>query len=326
MFFYDTYIHLGDRGGFSEGRNRKEKRNLQFAYPKNYQFFIVCLNLSISKLSRDDAIGDHKHLFYFITENDGYIRLHTIKTFVSRKPSIGCGNRNQELVEINRFSKKTNAWEKKSFEMLKKYDNLNGCPLNIFFPRTYLEVEKKYLGSFDELKAFKYLMHYKIFEGLERHLNYSFKPKFRRAELTTFSADLSSYMNYHVPKGSLTRPYWFRSLHFAIPVGEEYSDFEKLLLPFEFPVWIWIVFTFVTAYVTIFLLQFVKSSIRNAVIGNISTPTLNIAMIFSGTSQVKMPVKSFARFLVMNFIIFSMIFRTAWQGTSYMLIINQYYN
>lgn len=47
---------------------------------------------------------------------------------------------------------------------------------------------------------------------------------------------------------------------------------------------------------------------------NVNTPSLNVARIFFGISQVRMPGRNFARFLTMMFILYSMIIRTAWQA------------
>lgn len=315
IIFFDSPL-----GFKSRVSNRKMKTFYPIVFSKFYQFFIICFNETLKRCSRHISSGDHFHLLYFINEDESYIKISTFLPFTSRGEtrffSAIPWKDNLLSLEINRFSKATNCWENDVFSVTSKDYNLYGRPLRIYFPKPYAHVEKKYRGSFDYFKGLQYLMQYKMLKGLERHLNYSLKitDKNGRPEFE-IRGDLASYTNCLTIAGSMTRPYWFRSLHLAVPVGEEYSDFEKLLLPFELPVWIWIVSTFVTAYATIFLLRFAKSSIRNVIIGKtISTPSLNIAMIFSGTSQVKMPIKSFARFLVMSFIIFSMIFRTAWQG------------
>jgi hypothetical protein len=103
--------------------------------------------------------------------------------------------------------------------------------------------------------------------------------------------------------------------YYTVPPGEEYNNYEKLIFPFDDDTWKLITFTFVAAFVTIFILNFTSVKLRNFVFGpNVPSPSLNVAAHFFKIGQTIMPGKSFARFLVMSYILYCLIIRTAWQS------------
>jgi hypothetical protein len=109
-------------------------------------------------------------------------------------------------------------------------------------------------------------------------------------------------------KNHLSTPYFSAFEFMAVPPGEEYSSYEKLAFPFDYHTWFLIFFTFVSAYLVIFIINFASVRIRNLVYGEqIESPSLNVAAHFFGVGQLVLPRRSFARFLVMSFIIYSLI-------------------
>lgn len=104
-------------------------------------------------------------------------------------------------------------------------------------------------------------------------------------------------------------------MRIAVPPGENYSEYEKLRMPFDNYVWALIILTFAFSFATISILYCVSRPARDFVFGcNITTPSLNVAHIFFGIGQHSLPQRNFARFLAMSFILYSLIIRTAWQG------------
>lgn len=119
----------------------------------------------------------------------------------------------------------------------------------------------------------------------------------------------------------VTRPFLFRNLQIAVPIGAELDPYEKFLLPFDFDTWMWILVTFLSATAAIACLKFAKPNIQEFFIGKaVNSPLLNVVMIFFGISQIKSPGRNFARFLLMSFIMFCMIIRTAYQGKMFEFI------
>jgi len=105
-------------------------------------------------------------------------------------------------------------------------------------------------------------------------------------------------------------------LFFIIPPGELYCDWEVLLLPFDTATWCLIIATFGSAFGFIIVTKlFGSSTVRNFTFGrNISSPALNVLIAFYGLSQGIVPRRNFARFLLMLFILWSLIIRTGYQG------------
>lgn len=113
----------------------------------------------------------------------------------------------------------------------------------------------------------------------------------------------------------LTQPFLFEEYRVLIPVGESFSTYDKLISPFDLQTWLLIIFTFLSAFFVIFAVNLTNSDVRNFVFGkNVTSPTLNIAMLFFGLSQVKVPRRNFSRYLVIVFILYSMIIRTCYQS------------
>jgi hypothetical protein len=91
--------------------------------------------------------------------------------------------------------------------------------------------------------------------------------------------------------------------------------YEKLYLPFDPQTWIWTLIVFFIAFLTIFIVYCMKAEAHNLVFGeNVTTPSLNVLAAFFGISQVVMPRKVFARFLVMSFILYSFMIRNLYQA------------
>lgn len=114
---------------------------------------------------------------------------------------------------------------------------------------------------------------------------------------------------------SVTRPYVFMDEVVAVPPGEEYDGYEKLLLPFDVITWALICVVFVIAFLVVFIINHTNVKIRNLVFGQgVATPSLNIVQAFFGISQIVLPARYFARFLALWFITYCLIIRTAYQG------------
>jgi hypothetical protein len=61
-----------------------------------------------------------------------------------------------------------------------------------------------------------------------------------------------------------------------------------------------------------------SQAVRNRIYGRgVNTPAFNVVGTFFGIGQVRLPVESFPRFILMCFILFCLIIRTAYQGVSY---------
>lgn len=97
-----------------------------------------------------------------------------------------------------------------------------------------------------------------------------------------------------------------------------YTPFEKLFLPFDHDTWMLLLITFGAAFVVIFIINFSARWLNDIVYGyRVSTPSLNILGTFFGISQTQLPTGWFARIILMSFILFCLVMRTAYQGVQF---------
>jgi hypothetical protein len=104
-------------------------------------------------------------------------------------------------------------------------------------------------------------------------------------------------------------------------LGEPYTQFEKMFMMFDFYVWLMIVFTFTGALLIIQIISFCSDKIKDLVFDEgVRAPTMNFVAVIFGLGQTTLPLKSFARFLLMMFIILCLILRTCHQSLLYTLM------
>lgn len=106
-----------------------------------------------------------------------------------------------------------------------------------------------------------------------------------------------------------------------VPPGKPFSPFEKLFRPFKITVWIVLLITFITAALVVTIVKFQSNSTRNFVFGTDNkSPYLNILNVFVGGSLHLLPKRNFARFLLMTFLLFSIVKRTLYQGALFQFL------
>ena len=223
-------------------------------------------------------------------------------------------------MEINQFSSLERKWKTENF-FLPRIENFYGCELKIGFssnggdglPFTGM-LEKEDGTETAEGSIID------MFHALSTHL--TFTVSYTKEDLygnnSTYDIFIgvdrvpSTFMRY----GSSSDPIYTTSDVFVVPPGEFFTSWEKLFLPFDWQTWMWLGITFAAAFLVILLIKVSKStSIYDLVIGsNVTTPSLNVVAIFMGMGQVLRPQRNVTRFLVMCFILFSLIMRTASQG------------
>jgi hypothetical protein len=105
------------------------------------------------------------------------------------------------------------------------------------------------------------------------------------------------------------------NLVWVIPPGRHYTSFEKLLQPFDLYVWICYLLIFHAAIIAIFILKGRPKIVRNFILGrDVRTPILNLIAISFGVTAFKVPGRNFARTLLMIYILYMLVMRTAYQG------------
>lgn len=108
---------------------------------------------------------------------------------------------------------------------------------------------------------------------------------------------------------------------FLIPPGRILTSIEKLILPFSNFLWLTIAVCFLIGLLVIFVVRRKAKNIQNFVLGTATgDPYLNMFIGLIGGTQKILPRRNFARFLLMVFLLFSLIIRSLYQGSFYKLL------
>lgn len=232
-----------------------------------------------------------------------------------------------QLTTINTFSKTHGKWKNNDF-FPRRFSNMNACPLDFsveYKPKSFEMVfqnEKwKYSGSIFE-----------IHDSITKKLNinvvywpYKYDKKegavyFRRppkVETLLYPALLISYEDPYIQLESFKFDY----RGFLIPPGHPYTQLEKMFLMFDPDVWMWLGISLGLGLLAIQLLNFCSKRVQEVFYGEgVQTPTLNYFAVICGIGQIVLPHKDFARFILMLFIIFCLIFRTCHQSMLFSLL------
>lgn len=123
-------------------------------------------------------------------------------------------------------------------------------------------------------------------------------------------------------RGYIRTPIYIRqSYKFIITPSESYDSYDKITMPFDKTTWIFLIVTFMLAIVIIIILNHTRKHIQVTVYGEgVQMPVYNIISIFFGIGQTVLPSANFPRFILVLFIFFCLIFRTAYQSILFELI------
>lgn len=110
---------------------------------------------------------------------------------------------------------------------------------------------------------------------------------------------------------------------FSVTDGHLYGPFEKLILPFDNMTWMFLISSFLVAFITIFIIYRFPPEIQHYVFGQgVYYPTLGLLKIFFGLDYVHLPERNSSRIIFMTFTIFCLIIRTGYQGKMFDLMIS----
>ncbi|KAG5671333.1 hypothetical protein PVAND_001536 [Polypedilum vanderplanki] len=280
--------------------------------------------------------ADSRFYEFFITNDENFVNL-TARLLFSE---FHCGSFRSKL--LNSFNLNSQKWNKK-LENFDHYKNFYGCLVRFFVQYRYwydIENHTKYY----ELKQ----KNDKIFEMKVRGENLKFPGIM--FELSSLMAKKGNFTTYHTPSGiSGSKSYFYyirnykynwndalefhiriltleKQWHYSPPINrvkyyyllsfnDYYSNYEKLLLPFDDLTWFLLLFIFGLSFIIINVLKFAPERIRILIYGrDVTRPGYNALGIFFGISQLKLPNESNCRLIWLLFIWFCLIFRTCWQS------------
>jgi hypothetical protein len=118
-----------------------------------------------------------------------------------------------------------------------------------------------------------------------------------------------------------TTVYYEGVINFVVPPGRDFTSIEKLIYPFKFEPWICILVVFIVGIFVILIVNRQSKIVQQFVFGNdVKNPLLNMFYGFIGGSQKILPKFNFARFILMSFLLYSIVIRTLYQGSVYNLL------
>lgn len=244
-------------------------------------------------------------------------------------PFINESCNNSEAIRINEFNKTSMTWDTNVF-FPKKFKQLNRCPLRYGCynnrPNYIIERSESGLPIFsgwiiDIVNMFSNILNFSLnFLAYESDMGVIYKNKTATALLkrilnnevdlifTTARADRSELL-------STTRMVYADKLILAVPPPFLIDVMAKIFLPFTFASWISISLVAFLACCTIITLRFTPKIFHDYVVGNnVKGSMLNVCNIFLGGPQQILPRSNFPRFLLANFLIFTLIIRSVYQG------------
>jgi len=286
-------------------------------------------------------IKQHKLTFFrsmievfelLLIDDDDYLHLMTIEYFtkeVCNEPQLNI---------LNSFNKTTQKWTKR-LENYEKFRNFHGCELVMMASYNPKEGRNWMNLIFNEESITPVGLVPHMFELIKKVANYKTGYEFIYPKGPSTFHCTQKYIRMYIDNATHNNPnvcfsfsrsdaysieHW--ELHYMTPFmeirevivttpGELYSAYEKLLLPFDELTWILFIFTFVVAFLFIFIVNLLPKSMQDTFYGsNVKTPAINVVSTFFGIPQNRVPKLNFPRFILMNFILFCLIFRTCYQS------------
>jgi hypothetical protein len=288
-----------------------EKASLCNEYPEKLKFIIAPENhndkitLKFEPLEYQD--GHISQYAYFVKNKPEIIELTTFEFFTKDTCTVN-------HTVINTFDKKMLNW-KQELKYEEKFMNFNNCEISIglwdigsymayFSSGELMGITKDFVEILSQIGNFtpKYV---------ETNSNETYSE--RVDYLLKF--ELGYYSLHNLKVSHITKTFHQYEEQFLISQSESYSTYEKLILPFDKTTWYLLILTFGLTFAVIFLARFASQAVRNRIFGrDINSPAFNVVGAFFGIGQVRLPHESIPRFILMCFILFFLIIRTAYQG------------
>jgi hypothetical protein len=210
--------------------------------------------------------------------------------------------REPQYKTINRFSRSSMKWDNETF-FPEKYENYNGCELVVANGNDH------FTASTEVINILAKELNFKVNNAVMDHKNhqlFDLYNVFASQNINLFGRfDFSSVLHNDF-------------VTCTVPAGEPYTMLEKMFLMFDKATWICIGVTLGGAVVVIQVINLMSITIQKFVFGrDVQTPTLNVASMFLAGGQHRVPGRNFARFLLVMFLMWSLIIRTCYQSILY---------
>lgn len=95
---------------------------------------------------------------------------------------------------------------------------------------------------------------------------------------------------------------------FVVPVGTELESYEKIMIPLSQTTWLFLCGTIMCGVIVIKIIKRYPTEIRRFVFGShVESPFFNLLVNLIGGVQPRLPRRNFARFILINFVLFTLV-------------------
>ncbi|KAG5679817.1 hypothetical protein PVAND_009355 [Polypedilum vanderplanki] len=332
---FDFYLEAPD---FMPENNAPSEKRRYLIYIEEVKTFEQLEN--IIRITRDEIDftnpPDYRYFEVFIVNEKKFVNFYARVLFSDKI----CGIFTPKI--LNSFDKKSQNWTK-NLENFDHYKNFQGCLLNFYIDQIYwynIRNDQIYQTFSNSNFILNEKLHIKdanwpslVFEVVNELAKMgNFTPNhvlvyvedgdFSRGHFTrNFKFDLHHgfFINPTLTRAlrdaMVTYPLAISECYFLVSYNDFYTNYEKLVFPFDTATWILILLTFGFTFATICILKFCPKWIRTIVFGRgILNPAYNALGIFFGISQLRLPNENFCRSLLIIYIWFCLIIRTCFQS------------
>lgn len=270
--------------------------------------------------------GHVVHFTYFLIEEKHQISLKTFEWWTPQK----CGT--VQFVTINTFKKTNLKWTQSPLKIPEKFTNFHNCTIthhSTFFASPTLEL----LASMGELGK---MFHEGVPAMLERQESIEVRLREIFAKIGNFTSlggiqnrylsTIGQYVNWggETECSMACNQNPFVAMH-SPPAP--YTNYEKMLMPFDKIVWIGLSIIFSSSFAIIFGIGRLPNTIKYLFYNKKhQSPMFNVINILFGNAQTHLPIESFGRIILIYFVFFCLVVRTAYQGSFKIIKKNSFLN
>lgn len=253
------------------------------------------------------------HFSYFLVESRREVRLISVEWFTQ----YHCNE--LQLITLDSFIKASHTWIN-GLKIQEKFKRYHGCLIIFLLEMTELAFINPVDGREMGLLIDFYNAAAKIgnFSTYFQFIRITLEG--RSSMMSRHNRTLSPLVYSYISSPILGQNHYLTSFDeisyiFLLTPGEKYTNWEKVLLPFDFETWICLLIIFGSGLITVSIINRMSKATRSLVYGEgVHFSTYNIIGTFFGIGQFKLPRENFARILLMFFILFCLVIRTAYQG------------
>jgi hypothetical protein len=307
-------------------------QTVQSNYRMQYRFLIHCMKIdskNIFKYVRPliplDRNNWNDNMGKYLIVNSA--RNVTLMTYVVRRKPDVINTFDLKLETVNVFNQTTKKWNRSFDDLMKKTEEFTNFNLAVTLNSDVKyevyndKVTGKLSGVLIDIFAIvgqKAKFHASCIHEYGDSLNKGPRPG--DTELSLYATTKLS-LKFKLRHFHVTTTYTEEVYRVVITPPHSLTSYEKLNMPFDKTTWVLLGLTFSSAFIVIAICNKQPRWIQDIVYGkNVRMPGYNIVSIIFGIGQTKLPKCNFPRLILVLFIWFCLIFRTAYVGVLFELL------